>query len=318
MTSYTLDQIYNFTVEQIHFVLNFRNWDISSNDLFNKYNVTILLQQSNQIANNDSYLILEPRFNELYLMIDDQLRQLAQDRKIPYNDQYTHIILLRILLYDIRPELSFSAPLLVSELPKKHKYRIFLYEMNNSLYLCGTDTYHIKDRLKTVTNARWNSNYKCWSFPVNQLPSIQTVIQPQTIEPVSKLETVPSMDNEQRLLRLQQDEPEHYLVPYYQTMSFKEVVQTSREKLDQMAIKYYAQVKLLWQDKIHPISQDNELYRYLKDIDELYTYDGPLKPPDTAFIMANNNWQYDVDFEINFVVERVDYRIYNVKFIARE
>lgn len=185
--SYSLENLWSATDEQIKQILQYFNQQIL-NSAFDRLNAVILSFNNNLLIPEDRPYVSNSEFNKLFMATDEQLQILSQERGL--TDQRSHIGLIKFLIDNINtPVIS-----VVKSIPQSLE-PLSLYQMGNSLYLCGTKTFNIREQLKALGGI-WNANVKCWSFPLNlrnelsdliisTVPKIPTTIPEITQVPIN-------------------------------------------------------------------------------------------------------------------------------------
>lgn len=188
-TIYTLENLWNFTDNQIKQILQYFGSQIlnSSND---RLNAIILSFNNNILSPEDRSYVMSPEFNKLFLATQQQLQILAQERGL--TELRSHIGMIKYIIDNLNTQII---PL-VSTIPVTTQ-PIGLYQMANNLYLCGSGTFNLREQLKTL-GGTWNANIKCWSFPLSSreqlLPFISSSspsISPSAIPQIPIINQVP-------------------------------------------------------------------------------------------------------------------------------
>jgi hypothetical protein len=183
MSYYTLENLWNFSDDQIKQILVYFNNPIL-NTSADRLNAVILSFNNNILTPEEKNYVTNPEFYKLFLATDQQLQILAEERGL--SNQQAHIEMIKYIIDNI------NAPVIpvVNNIPGNISQPLVLYRMGNNLYLCGSGTFNIKEQLKSVGGI-WNPNIKCWEFPLNLRDQLLNLINsmkiPSIIPEVSQI-----------------------------------------------------------------------------------------------------------------------------------
>ena len=151
---YYLNDLWEFSDKQIIQILKYFKAK-PSDSLNNRLEAIILSLNNDLLMETDISYVESDRFDELFLLTDEQLKEIAEE--LGYKDDYNHIDMIKFIIdNDIK---------IVDSIPSQFKDKIELYQMNKDLYVCGVGTFKIKDELKSI-NGRWDAKNKCWILPL--------------------------------------------------------------------------------------------------------------------------------------------------------
>lgn len=176
----------------------------------------------------------------------------------------------------------------VNSIPKVILDNLQVYQIRDSIYVCGRETIKIKEKLIALRSGIFED--KCWKFPLYEANHILEIVNKHR----DKLSDEPN-----RLRRLQIPEPEAYYEPY--SAISRTYLFTNPDLRDHDLTLDLNQLKPLWESKIHQ-TEGNTYHTY--------TYDGDLKPPELAFVFAANRWKIPT---FGWNVTRIDYKKYEVR-----
>jgi len=164
---YRLEDLWNFNDKQILQILKYFKYQ-SSNSNNNRLDAIILSYENDLLVENDIPYVESERFDELFLLTDEKLKELSKDSG--YIGNYNHVDMIRFIIdNDVK---------IVDTLPSQIKEKIEIYQINKDLYVCGVGTFSIRDKLKSM-NGRWDAKNKCWILPLI-VKSELLVLVPQT------------------------------------------------------------------------------------------------------------------------------------------
>jgi hypothetical protein len=186
--SYSIEILENFTDDQIKQILLYFNHQLLDTKT-NRLNAIILSFNNNLLVNEDRPYVMNPEFNKLYNATDEQLRILAQERGFifPNIREGKKIAMIKYIIDNVNKTII---PV-ISNIPSNIAQSMILYNMNGNLYLCGTGTFNLRDKLKSLGGV-WNPSFKCWSFPLTSRDSLLNLI-PSSLTTTKLAVSIPSM-----------------------------------------------------------------------------------------------------------------------------
>lgn len=159
--SYTLQNLWNASQSDIQRILIYFNHPITNN-ITDRLSAIILSFNNNLLNPDERKYVSSPLFNQLVLANDDQLKVSSQ------RSDLDHIDMVKVII-------DYHSIPTVNEIPPSQS-AISIYQIDDRIYVCGKGTYPIKEELKSLAGSRWDSQRKCWSFPLaSQLELIQTL-----------------------------------------------------------------------------------------------------------------------------------------------
>jgi hypothetical protein len=177
---YSLTDLWKFPDKQIVQILEYFNHQPSSSSLNNRLDAIILSYNNNILKDEDIIYVENNQFDDLFLSSSDQLIQAASDLGYTSNN-YDPITLIKYIID------QYNIIKVVDQIPTQFKNNLELYQINNNLFVCGSGTFAIKDKLKAL-NGKWDAKNKCWSlatsarYDLNQLVKSQTSADTMTLQ----------------------------------------------------------------------------------------------------------------------------------------
>lgn len=350
--SYSLDNLENFTDDQINQIILYFNGQLLDTKL-NRLNAIILSFNNNLLIDNDKVYVMNPEFNKLYSATLQQLLILAQERGFVL-PEYTKIKLIKYIL----DNLNATVIPIVNTISNDKTLSIY----NNSLYLCGS-TFHLKDQLKTLGGI-WNPSSKCWNFPLtarNNLLNILPVSIPQEIPIIDQIPIkIPNnlqiyqnnnmvllcgsktyelqdqlralngkFDTNIKCWTFASNQAKNVLdlynskvrEDYIEAQKIQEQRNTTRQLNQQKIREYQLRAQIPEPEAILTTTDIDQLRLQWNDKIQILnnkgdvTYTGDLKPPNLALEYKVNNWQ---PIRYGSLVTKTDYKKYNVTIFGSD
>ena len=174
--SYSLEGLWNFSDQEIQQILTYFNQPIF-NDVKDKLNAVIASYNNGLLVNADKDYVISPWFNQLFSATDDELRTSSN------RSDLNHVQMVKFVID------FFNIPV-VTSLPTSTQTitpfvpGVIVYQMGDTIYICGKGTYPIRDQLKDL-KATWNPSLSCWSFPLAQKEKVMEIKYPKVVAPHS-------------------------------------------------------------------------------------------------------------------------------------
>ena len=164
-TTYYLYDLWNFPEREIGILLNYFKAKRSVSKSNERVEAIRLSYEKNLLVESEIKYIESKNFYELISMSDEQLIKMANGLGWDYTG-YDHINLIKYIIDNDSQ--------VVDSIPVNIKQKLELYQIGDKLYICGSGTFPIKEKIKMM-KGKWDSKSKCWEVPLaykNELISL--------------------------------------------------------------------------------------------------------------------------------------------------
>lgn len=180
MSQYSLENLWNFSSPEIDQILRYFNSQPLNNPN-DRLNAIIFSFNNNLLLPEERDYVSSPYFNQLFLASDNKLRETAAQYGL--STIGTHIQLIKNIINHIENPIN-----VVTNLPSSFQNPIELYQIGESIFVCGSGTFPLREKLKTL-GGTWNKTNKCWKIPLSNREAVKKLVQPITVSQTSPVPT---------------------------------------------------------------------------------------------------------------------------------